>query len=168
MKRKSNTSPGSMAACLVREFLKSEGLRLAFLADSLGVCTATVSKWMTGVKPIPAERRHQIAALTGVDVSAWKDPPFKFKGNEKTYHRERARVRREAVILVMGPCSECGSEDELEIHHVDPLQKISHTIWSWSPPRMRAELKKCRVLCTPCHKKEHKILRQQLGCRGNV
>jgi hypothetical protein len=39
----------------------------------------------------------------------------------------------------------------MEVDHIDPALKVSHRVWSWSPPRRAAELAKCRVLCGVCH-----------------
>ncbi len=49
---------------------------------------------------------------------------------------------------------DCGSWDELEVDHVDPALKISHSIWSWSLERRLAELAKCVVRCRACHLKK--------------
>ena len=59
-----------------------------------------------------------------------------------------------------GPCRECGSADHMELDHVEPGMKVSHTVWSWTPMRRELELKKCQALCRSCHRKktssEHK------------
>lgn len=46
-------------------------------------------------------------------------------------------------------------EDELEIHHVDPDNKVSHRIWSWSRDRIEEELTKCEIRCKECHLDYH-------------
>ena len=43
---------------------------------------------------------------------------------------------------------------DLELHHVDPTQKVSHSIWSWTKEKRDKEAAKCKVLCFECHKKE--------------
>lgn len=48
----------------------------------------------------------------------------------------------------------CGSYKQLEVDHVDPKTKISHSVWSWSEKRRGEELSKCQVLCSPCHRKK--------------
>lgn len=48
-------------------------------------------------------------------------------------------------------CFACGSREDLELDHVDPLEKIDHRIWSWAEARRLAELAKCQVLCHACH-----------------
>lgn len=39
----------------------------------------------------------------------------------------------------------------LQLHHLNPEEKDSHKIWSWSQKRREAEIAKCIVLCWPCH-----------------
>lgn len=46
---------------------------------------------------------------------------------------------------------------QLEIDHIDPRQKLSHRIWSWSPARREAELGKCQVLCQKHHLEKTKL-----------
>lgn len=48
-------------------------------------------------------------------------------------------------------CVDCGTADDLELDHVDPTQKVSHRIWSWSRERREAELAKCVARCHDCH-----------------
>ena len=55
---------------------------------------------------------------------------------------------------INGPCVLCGSNEELQLDHIDPQTKISHRIFTWSEERRLKELAKCRVLCWRCHKKK--------------
>jgi hypothetical protein len=48
-------------------------------------------------------------------------------------------------------CVKCGSEENLEIHHVDPATKVAHQVWTWAKERRDEELSKCEVLCSDCH-----------------
>ncbi len=93
----------------------------------------------------------------------------------RTYLLDRYHKRREeAINLLGGQCSSCGRKDDLEFHHIDPSTK-SFTIakmWSVSLERFREEIKKCKLLCGPCHRKNHKpdhphgtALRYWRGCR---
>ena len=71
-----------------------------------------------------------------------------------------------------GPCAVCKSEKELEVDHVDPNQKVSHRIWSWTKERRGKELEKCQVLCHVCHEAktamENRVARKdsKSKCRG--
>ena len=49
-------------------------------------------------------------------------------------------------------CVRCKSTKKLEIHHINQAEKDTHRIWSWSEDRRKAELAKCQVLCSACHK----------------
>lgn len=64
----------------------------------------------------------------------------------------RDAVRRNRAEYFDGKsCVKCGSTRNLELDHIDPSQKTSHRIWTWSPERRAAELAKCQVLCHDCH-----------------
>lgn len=67
----------------------------------------------------------------------------------RRYHQRRG----EAIQILGGECSYCGSEEGLELDHVDWRNKgISlNRLWSISKERFLAELKKCQVLCKDCH-----------------
>lgn len=51
-------------------------------------------------------------------------------------------------------CRNCNGDNNLEIHHRDPKNKISNRIWSWSWERIYEEAGKCDILCYNCHVKE--------------
>jgi hypothetical protein len=59
--------------------------------------------------------------------------------------------RRQEWLDANGPCAQCGSSHRLEVDHIDPETKVTHTVWSWAKPRRDAELAKCQVLCHACH-----------------
>lgn len=69
------------------------------------------------------------------------------------YKREWARARR-AEYMAGKSCVVCGTTESLEVDHIDPAQKVSHRIWTWSRPRIEAELAKCQILCTEHHKEK--------------
>lgn len=68
---------------------------------------------------------------------------------------EKIKEKRSNWLAENGPCSKCGSDLRLQIHHVDPKKKESHNIWSWSDERRAIELEKCIVLCMKCHQEIH-------------
>ncbi len=55
-------------------------------------------------------------------------------------------------------CMDCGTEAELEIHHRDPTQKVTHSVFSWRKERRDVELAKCDIVCRECHVIRHRIL----------
>lgn len=82
----------------------------------------------------------------------------------RNYQREWMRKRR-AEYLTGKTCEWCGEDGPLEVDHIDPTQKISHRVWSWSAERRAAELAKCQTLCADCHDmKTWNIDRDLRGC----
>jgi 5-methylcytosine-specific restriction endonuclease McrA len=79
--------------------------------------------------------------------------------NDNNYMREYMKKRskermKEAHQLLGGKCCKCGSINNLQIDHIDPLTK-SFTLSSgttFSKERWDAELAKCQLLCFECHK----------------
>jgi hypothetical protein len=59
-------------------------------------------------------------------------------------------ARREAWFKENGPC-ECGSWDNLELHHKNPEEKVTHRVWTWAEDRRLKELAKCVAVCVDCH-----------------
>lgn len=76
--------------------------------------------------------------------------PFANKQERMEYQREWIADRR-ASFFAGKCCVKCGSTTDLELDHIDPAQKVSHRIWSWSAIRRNEELSKCQVLCAECH-----------------
>lgn len=91
-------------------------------------------------------------------------PPVPYADPEaqRAYQREWCAGRRAKWLDANGPCGRCGSTEELEVHHLDPEAKVDHRVWSWSAARQAAELAKCVVLCSPCHKDETRAQRETI------
>lgn len=79
--------------------------------------------------------------------------PYKDKEKQREYQRQWIASRRKA-FFENKTCSKCGGLEDLELDHIDPTQKVSHRIWSWSATRRAAEIAKCQILCYPCHLKK--------------
>lgn len=77
--------------------------------------------------------------------------PKKQKEALHQWYLNVVRKRREDWFIENGPCTKCGSSEQLELDHVDPSKKVSHAIWSWAKARRLAELEKCQALCHTCH-----------------
>lgn len=79
---------------------------------------------------------------------------------QRAYQRAWLAARKAAWIAEHGPCARCGSAKKLEVDHIDPSTKVSHSVWSWSKERREAELAKCQVLCGKCHKAKSRAARE--------
>lgn len=78
--------------------------------------------------------------------------PFKDKSKRRQWDLDRYhRKRREAIEILGGKCTKCGSDAKLEVDHIDPMTKVSSAFWCWSIARRDKELAKCQVLCSGCH-----------------
>lgn len=84
--------------------------------------------------------------------------PYSNPDTQREYQRQW-RAQRRAEWFEGKVCIDCGSEDELELDHEDPDNKITHNIWSWSAKRREEELKKCAPRCNPCHLEKTRIQR---------
>jgi hypothetical protein len=78
---------------------------------------------------------------------------YKNKDKQREYQRNWVRNNCKKYF-VDKMCNNCGSKENLELHHLDPKMKISHRIWSWSEERRLQEFNKCLILCRACHKIE--------------
>jgi 5-methylcytosine-specific restriction endonuclease McrA len=80
--------------------------------------------------------------------------PLAQKDYQHRWYRDVVVGRRDEWFKRNGPCKHCGSWENLELDHVDPSQKESHSVWSWTDIRRDLELKKCQPLCRNCHQKK--------------
>jgi len=95
------------------------------------------------------------------------------KGKQREYQRQWVAGRRDAFFCDK-KCTHCSTSEDLQLHHLDPTQKESHSIWGWGDERRLPEIEKCIVLCKPCHYKVHgkkigrtcgKFSTYKYGCR---
>jgi hypothetical protein len=146
------------------------GESLRSLAAAYGVNPHTLSKHL---------KRHSLPVRTPTDarVLSLKQHPRKkpYKGGQKAasrtlYENKKAFIRDHRVSL---GCQDCGENHPscLDLHHLDPATKHPHlktrmlddgtgrrTYKGWlqmSYDDIEAELQKCVVLCSNCHKKRH-------------
>lgn len=84
--------------------------------------------------------------------------PHKIKEEYNAYHKayqlKRYHERRkEALELLGGKCNKCGKKENLEIDHIDYMQKSCYIskIWSMKDEIFFIELSKCQLLCKVCH-----------------
>lgn len=69
-----------------------------------------------------------------------------------------AQRRRSAIYLLGGKCARCGSENDLEIDHINPADKTCRfayaTMLKWDT--FIAHIEKCQVLYSSCHLEKSK------------
>ena len=76
----------------------------------------------------------------------------------------RRRQKQRAIEYMGGSCCKCGYSKcsyALEFHHTDPTEKefsLSQTGVTRSWDRLLAELKKCILVCSNCHREIHAAL----------
>lgn len=80
--------------------------------------------------------------------------PYKDPDKQRAYQNKWWKQRRQQWLNENGPCA-CGSTKDLEVHHKDPTEKVTHRVWSWSAKRRTEELAKCIVECKECHRGKH-------------
>jgi len=77
--------------------------------------------------------------------------------DNSTYSKIRRQERRLLAFELLGDkCVKCGSTDNLEFDHIDPTTKhycISE-ILAFRMEKLLAELSKCQLLCTDCHREK--------------
>jgi hypothetical protein len=83
--------------------------------------------------------------------------PYADRERQREYQLRYLLRRREQWIDENGPCKDCGSDDRLEVDHVDRHTKVSHRVWSWSAERRSKELAKCVVRCFNCHREKTRL-----------
>jgi hypothetical protein len=125
-------------------------------------------------KPVPAgtKRKNLKEPVRKYGTNRKKKKTPKQQRSNQTRVEYKIKVRTETRIKSMlylseHGCEECGERDprKLEYDHKNPSDKkriISRLIvdgYSWASSILRAEIRKCRVLCANCHRK-HTIEQQ--------
>lgn len=84
---------------------------------------------------------------------------YSSREKQAAYMRLLKRRRRAAWIAANGPCTTCGSWEDLQVDHIDPGTKARevNSMWTWSLARLEEELAKCQVLCKTCHRDKHRV-----------
>lgn len=77
--------------------------------------------------------------------------PYSDPEKRRSYHAEFIRKRKEKWFAENGPCALCGSDENLEVDHIDPAVKSFSVHWGMRADLLAIELSKCRALCEKCH-----------------
>jgi hypothetical protein len=107
------------------------------------------------------------------------DPEYQKAKNRRFYERNRERAKKEAIEntlarknkhrklikrykLLIG-CSRCGYKNydkALEFHHLGEVEKVDSVSAmlreNVSTKRLKAEIRKCIVVCANCHREIHR------------
>ncbi len=159
------------------EGLVGEGLTIAEIADAVGLSKRTVRHWLTVYGFRTARSRGERRALaksveaagsSTVVMSCRRHGEVEFVLEGRGYYRckqcraesvvrHRQKVKATLVAEAGGRCVSCGYSRNiraLQFHHLDPDQKrlgLSSQGVTYSLERLRAEAKKCVLLCANCH-----------------
>ena len=88
--------------------------------------------------------------------------PMATAEKQREYQRKWIRGRRQHYLKKYGPCLFCESNDDLQIHHVDPDKpENTHLIWSLKPEKIEKELQGCVILCRKCHSTFHTLAKKR-------
>jgi len=107
----------------------------------------------------PITEFHGTGKHTSVSGKVTKlyKPICKSCANAEAKQVAAERLVRLGVVWV---CVRCGYDKciaALDLHHKDPSQKSFRisSRWTASDEVMKAEVEKCEVLCSNCHREEH-------------
>jgi len=76
---------------------------------------------------------------------------YKNKDKQKEYQKNWYHKRRNEFFKDK-LCVQCDSKDNLELDHINPMEKITHKIFFWCKEKFDKENEKCQILCNKCHK----------------
>lgn len=88
-----------------------------------------------------------------------------YQKNKEYYNQKRNEYKTAMLEWVSNMkkesgCKICGTIEQLEYHHIDPSSKIMEISVMVAKLKNRneilEEIKKCEVLCSPCHRYTHK------------
>lgn len=131
-----------------------------------GLCHTHNSRRRRGL-PLDAPVRPRAVALGRCEFDNCSEKAFAKRLCKRHYQsqyvRESKRSRREAWIAEQGGrCVHCGSDDRLEVDHIEPALKEIEigALWAYSDEVRERELAKCQVLCKTCHIEKTRADRQ--------
>lgn len=94
----------------------------------------------------------------GYDHIMPKRTKAEYNAHMRKYMARRYAERRILILERLGGvCTRCGAEDDLEIDHIDASSKsfnIGARLAGIAKTKLEAELKKCQLLCKPCHQEK--------------
>lgn len=93
----------------------------------------------------------------------WRDWYYRNRSSKFESQKRRRLLLRKFVddLKKESKCVRCGENHPacLEFHHKTGFKKLANVgdigNLGWGIKKLKEELKKCEVLCSNCHKKEH-------------
>ena len=84
----------------------------------------------------------------------------KYKASQRKKDRLKERLQRcrDLIESHKTPCLFCGTEENIEFHHVNALGKEIRVTSLTTIKKINEEVKKCWCLCRSCHTKLHQRL----------
>ncbi len=78
---------------------------------------------------------------------------------QKEYQKKRIAEGKAYAMRKLGEvCANCGTNEELQFDHIEPLNDANAyrvaQMFTFSRAKLDAELEKCQLLCVPCHKQK--------------
>lgn len=120
--------------------------------------TGEVPRLTACFSPSAVAKRDQNVTNEWVLTAAGELVPLRDVYARRLEKASTATQRRRDWLFLNGPCCHCGSWENLEVDHVDPEEKemdATKLWWGLSEAKRVAELAKCQVLCTLCHRVKH-------------
>ena len=138
--------------------LYNQGKNYTEIKEQLQCSKSTISYHLFPFKEI--ERLSKIGVKPEIKIKKPRTKINPYKINSKEYYKfRRASVKQILIDLKGGKCEICGynkSNNALEFHHINPLEKefnISHSSAKLSS--LKEEASKCMLLCANCHREIH-------------
>lgn len=105
-----------------------------------------------------AEHRDVLLVKDRQTSATWRaNNPDKVKEqNARKYNRHVERLAQARS----GGCVDCGSTENLHLHHIDPTTKLYNVarMVGHSDRTFWAEVAKCVALCQDCHVERHRVM----------
>ena len=86
--------------------------------------------------------------VSSIQKEWYKENNEYVKNKEKIVYKN---LRENAINELGGECVKCGSKNNLEFNHIDPLNKKMEA--SGKSNLQKGEYKKCELLCKTCHRR---------------
>jgi predicted HNH restriction endonuclease len=136
----------------------AQGMSLDSIGELKGKHPSTVSYWLKK-HGLTAAGRERHAPKGSIDTDRLRKLVLEgvAKCNTAAVSERRRNVKRKLVAEAGGSCRLCGFDAHpaaLQFHHRDPSKKafhLSHGGMTRGIGRMRAEARKCVLLCANCH-----------------